>query len=323
LKVNTRNSLKSAWICTTVRQFSYVAHISTLSTGIGGERFRNGILNTSLHKALGHIPVVTENHISGILSHFIWVLCKIVDFCLTLLRVIQLTCVFMPLMVVYPLTLISVRLRSLWYKLLLFDLELSGPIFVKLGQWASTRRDLFPEELCCCLAKLQRRTTAHSWFYTKRSLERAFGPYWKCIFVKFDNDKEPVGSGCCAQVYKAWIDPNALSAYHGLGGNNEDSTDSLLVEGLEMLGVGKLLEIRDQKRDVVAENLTVGLHEEKFGSSTQKGIQQFLHKVLLAVVDQVSNRTFMNGWKDSEGNCVLLATVASIEGNICQCKGAD
>ena len=87
--------------------------------------------------------------------------------------------------------------------------------------------------------------------------------------------------------------------------------------------MGKLLEIRDQKRDVVAENLTVGLHEEKFGSSTQKGIQQFLHKVLLAVVDQVSNRTFMNGWKDSEGSCVLLATVASIEGNICQCKGAD
>lgn len=82
---------------------------------------------------------------------------------------------------------------------LCIDLELSGPIFVKLGQWASTRKDLFTEELCCCLAKLQRRTSAHSWYYTKRSLERAFGPHWKSIFVKFDN-KEPVGSGCCAQV---------------------------------------------------------------------------------------------------------------------------
>jgi aarF domain-containing kinase len=80
------------------------------------------------------------------------------------------------------------------------DLEFSGPIFVKLGQWASTRRDLLPEELCSCLAKLQRRTRAHSWFYTERSLERAFGPYWKSIFVKFDNNKQPVGSGCCAQV---------------------------------------------------------------------------------------------------------------------------
>jgi len=139
LKVNTRNSLKSAWICTTTRQFSYVAHISTLSTGIGGERFRKGILNSSLHKTLGRIPVVTENHISGILSHFVWVLCKIVDFCLILLRVIQLTCVFMPLMVVYPLTLISVRLRSLWYKLLLFGKNfviLFRLTFVKIdGSW--------------------------------------------------------------------------------------------------------------------------------------------------------------------------------------------
>lgn len=139
LKVNTRNSLKSAWICTTVRQFSYVAHNSTLSTGIGGERFRTGILNSSLHKTLGHIPIVTENHISGILSHFVWVLCKIVDFCMILLRAIQLTCVFMPLMVVYPLTLISVRLRSLWYKLLLFGKNcviLFRFTFVKIdGSW--------------------------------------------------------------------------------------------------------------------------------------------------------------------------------------------
>ena len=136
LKVNARNSLKSAWICTTVRQFSYFAHNSTLSTGIGGESFRNGILDSSLRKTFGHISVVTENHISGILCHFVWVLCKIVDFCLILLRVIQLTCIFMPLMVVYPLTLISVRLRSLWYKLLLFGKNyfiLFRFTFVKIG----------------------------------------------------------------------------------------------------------------------------------------------------------------------------------------------
>ena len=118
LKVNTK-SLKSAWICTTVRQFSYVAQNSTLTACIG-ERFRSGILGSSLQKTLGHILVVTENHSSGIFRHFVRVLCKILDFCLILLRVIQLTCVFMPLMVVYPLTLISVRVRSLWYKLLLF-----------------------------------------------------------------------------------------------------------------------------------------------------------------------------------------------------------
>jgi hypothetical protein len=90
-----------------------------------------------------------------------------------------------------------------------------------------------------------------------------------------------------------------------------------------MLGVGKFLDIRDQKRDVVAENLTVGLNEEKLENSTHKGMKQFLHEVLLIVVDQVPNRTFMNGWKDSKGNCVLLAAAASVEHNICQGKGAD
>jgi hypothetical protein len=82
------------------------------------------------------------------------------------------------------------------------------------------------------------------------------------------------------------------------------------------------LEIRD-KRDVVAENLAVGLHEEKWRNSTQKGMKQFLHMVLLIVVDQVTNRTFRNGWKDSIGNCVLLAAAASTEHNICQGKGAN
>jgi hypothetical protein len=120
LKVNTRESLKSAWIRTTVRQFSYVALNSTLSTCSGGEHLRSGTVYVSLQKTLGHIPAITENHISGIFSYFVWFLCQILDLCLMLLRVVQLTCVFMPLMIVYPLTLISVRLRSLWYKLLLF-----------------------------------------------------------------------------------------------------------------------------------------------------------------------------------------------------------
>jgi hypothetical protein len=70
-----------------------------------------------------------------------------------------------------------------------------------------------------------------------------------------------------------------------------------------MLGVGKLMEISNQKRDEVAESLTVGLNEEKWGNSTKKGMNQFLHKVLLVVVDR--RKAFMNGWKDSTGNCVF------------------
>ncbi|GLG96210.1 Uncharacterized protein GBIM_03030 [Gryllus bimaculatus] len=84
-------------------------------------------------------------------------------------------------------------------------INFSGPIIIKFGQWASTRRDIFSEELCFYLAKLQRKTTPHSWYYTEKCLENAYGSKWRDIFVGFDNRGQPIGSGCCAQVYKAWI----------------------------------------------------------------------------------------------------------------------
>ncbi|EGI66721.1 Uncharacterized aarF domain-containing protein kinase 2 [Acromyrmex echinatior] len=87
-------------------------------------------------------------------------------------------------------------------------IEFLGPIFIKLGQWISTRWDIFPRDVCDMLSQLQRNVTPHSWQYTERILETTYGPSWRNLFVKFD-DKEPIGSGCCAQVYKAWIDQNA------------------------------------------------------------------------------------------------------------------
>ncbi|XP_076166273.1 putative aarF domain-containing protein kinase 2, partial [Ptiloglossa arizonensis] len=87
-------------------------------------------------------------------------------------------------------------------------IEFLGPIFIKFGQWASTRKDLFPEDICRTLSQLQRIASPHSWSYTKRLLKSTYGTNWKNIFVKFE-DKVPIGSGCCAQVYKAWVDLNA------------------------------------------------------------------------------------------------------------------
>lgn len=79
-------------------------------------------------------------------------------------------------------------------------IEFSGPILIKLGQWASTRRDLFPDSCCRQFAKLQRSVKPHSWKYTKYMMKKSFGPDWRKIFVKFDNNRNPVGSGCVAQV---------------------------------------------------------------------------------------------------------------------------
>ncbi|XP_029048742.2 uncharacterized aarF domain-containing protein kinase 2-like isoform X1 [Osmia bicornis bicornis] len=88
------------------------------------------------------------------------------------------------------------------------SIEFLGPIFIKFGQWASTRKDLFPENICHTLSQLQRTASPHSWIYTKELLKSIYGSNWKKMFVRFE-DEEPIGSGCCGQVYKAWIDPNA------------------------------------------------------------------------------------------------------------------
>lgn len=40
------------------------------------------------------------------------------------------------------------ELQESWWKLLLELVESSGPTFIKAAQWASTRRDMFPEEVC-------------------------------------------------------------------------------------------------------------------------------------------------------------------------------
>ncbi|KAL7982300.1 hypothetical protein Chor_009898 [Crotalus horridus] len=115
---------------------------------------------------------------------------------------------FSPLIWFYPFTYFSPSFASLWFHLLLKITESCGPTFIKLGQWASTRRDLFSEEFCVKFSKLHIKVIPHSWDYTKHSLEKAFGEVWEKIFM-FEN-REPIGSGCVAQVYKAYVDNSIL-----------------------------------------------------------------------------------------------------------------
>ncbi|CAH2276559.1 Hypothetical predicted protein [Pelobates cultripes] len=111
---------------------------------------------------------------------------------------------FGPLVVFYPLTFLSATLSSLWLRILLKATETSGPACIKLGQWASTRRDIFSEEFCALFSKLHVKVTPHPWDYTERCLQRAFGNDWRHL-LKFQST-DPVGSGCVAQVYKAYAD---------------------------------------------------------------------------------------------------------------------
>lgn len=56
---------------------------------------------------------------------------------------------------------------------------------------------------------------------------------------------------------------------------------ALLFPGLEVLGVGKLLEIRAKKLDEVSERLAMELELDEWENLTKKGMSYILCKVLL------------------------------------------
>lgn len=80
-------------------------------------------------------------------------------------------------------------------------LEQLGPIFVKLGQVLSTRRDLLPLDIADELAKLQDRVPPFSSDIAVAAVERALGKPLDQIFVSFD--RTPIASASIAQVHFA------------------------------------------------------------------------------------------------------------------------
>lgn len=87
----------------------------------------------------------------------------------------------------------------------LFSLQHLGPAFVKLGQWAATRRDLFPVSFCSRLSELHSSTYTHSFAQTQKALVDAFGENYESRGLVLKEDDIILGSGSAAQVHKATL----------------------------------------------------------------------------------------------------------------------
>jgi len=103
---------------------------------------------------------------------------------------------------------VLVRRLSFWRRLaepravrLRKALENLGPIFVKLGQVLSTRRDLLPADIADELAKLQDRVPPFPSSQVVVTLERVYGKPLAQVFAGFES--EPVASASVAQVHLA------------------------------------------------------------------------------------------------------------------------
>ncbi len=79
-----------------------------------------------------------------------------------------------------------------------------GPIFVKLGQTISTRKDLLPDDIAEELVKLQDKVTPFSGEEAKKIIEQALNDEINNIFNDFDIN--PLASASVAQVHSAKLD---------------------------------------------------------------------------------------------------------------------
>mmetsp|Transcript_79395 Transcript_79395/g.149870 ORF Transcript_79395/g.149870 Transcript_79395/m.149870 type:complete len:503 (-) Transcript_79395:167-1675(-) len=146
-------------------------------------------------------------------------------------RLIELAWLYLPLLPLLPLALLADLILQFarpgnkwyeaWFELFLRNVQHSGPVFVKLGQWAATRPDFVPETWCIALKQLQDRTQPHSLAHTHRILDSSFGrAEWSSHLLI---EPDPIGSGCIAQVYKGLLQTQVKrkvpsSSRCGLGG---------------------------------------------------------------------------------------------------------
>ncbi|PIA64092.1 hypothetical protein AQUCO_00201408v1 [Aquilegia coerulea] len=120
------------------------------------------------------------------------------------MRAIYLAILFSPTIAMAPFAdSLGVQFRTTWLHLVRLTLEQAGPAFIKWGQWAATRPDLFPKDLCIELSKLHTKAPEHSFSYTKKAIEKAFGRKLLDIFDDFE--EAPVASGSVAQVHRATL----------------------------------------------------------------------------------------------------------------------
>lgn len=76
-----------------------------------------------------------------------------------------------------------------------------GPVWIKLGQMLSTRRDLFPAEIADELALLQDQVEAFAGSVARQQIEQAFGGALENWFIDFD--ETALASASIAQVHTA------------------------------------------------------------------------------------------------------------------------
>lgn len=177
----------------------------------GGKTHEETMLEVSRKELKEQVPKAIKNSKKYRRGIYFFIDDYIIEPLCTGLRFLHLVVIFVPVLVSVPAIWLGKRNPERdnersgtiwWYGFLVSSMERAGAAFIKLGQWAASRSDIFPTQLCKIMSGLHSHAPAHSLEVTKKTVEKAFGGrHFDDIFEEFD--EKPLGVGAIAQVYKA------------------------------------------------------------------------------------------------------------------------
>jgi ubiquinone biosynthesis protein len=141
-------------------------------------------------------------------------------------------------------------------------LESLGPIFVKLGQVLSTRRDILPSDIIQELEKLQDRVPPFDGALAQREVERGLNKPIDQLFTHFD--QTPVASASIAQVHFAQTLAGTLVAVKVLRPNMQRLIEEDLALARQAARIGLRLsdDVRRLRPLDVLDEFDISLHDE-------------------------------------------------------------
>jgi len=219
IRHGTKRNLVRPRKVTIVRRHFSCATTTLLLDGLVVSNYQTQISLASRHSESHHVLACSSSSMSeslvqqlaNRLKRFFRWLCEAF---IVSSRSLEVAVRFFPLIVFSPTAVISERLFGnkeicdfvWWYTLK--TLQALGPAWQKLGQWAATRRDVFPAHVCDRLSKLHDRGFPHPWEHTHAILEESFGRDYRSKGLKIDmSDQEEalIGCGSAGQVYRGLL----------------------------------------------------------------------------------------------------------------------
>lgn len=109
----------------------------------------------------GDMMVVKSHHNHNLIEWARAVMSDVTQSAATVLHVLRIFLLFAPLIATAPLVFYWDFGRAGWMEALRHTMEVAGPAFIKWSQWAATRKDMFPPDMCAELERLQCSAPAH------------------------------------------------------------------------------------------------------------------------------------------------------------------